>query len=78
MTDFERNRKHHGHHFSEETGEFSVVTVEHCDHPGDSYPRWEPEITIFLQEPRQLRMIRVVDSRGNEHRLEMMGEDNDE
>lgn len=72
----ERNRVHHGHFITEQTGEFHLITEEHCGNPDDSYPTWEPEITIFLTDMGQLPMIRVVDPRGTEHRLEM-GENDD-
>lgn len=63
----DRNRQHHGHFYSDQTGDFSVVTEEFSWGDTDD---WQPEITIFLQEHDQLRMIRVVDARGNSYRLE--------
>lgn len=83
MTDYERNRRHHGHHGSDETGQFSIVTEEHrtyvddgecditdCGTCAEDGHGWQPEITIYLQSDDQLAMIRVVDCHGCTHYLE--------
>lgn len=63
----DRNRQHHGHFYSDQTGDFSVVTEEFSWGDTDD---WKPEITIFLGDMEQLDMIRVVGSNGVTYRLD--------
>lgn len=82
----ERNRRHHGTHYADETGEFHVVTQEwrssvppeEPDADGtvsadyaDVTSDWEPEIEVYLHEQRQLTMIRVITPDGRDWRLDL-------
>lgn len=70
----DRNRERHGHFFSEDTGEFSVVTSVNTWHEGpddDGNEVWFPEILITLTDRKQLPMIRVLSPSGRTYELNL-------